>query len=49
MMIVDIFLAVFVSSLLLLPAVLLLWMWDQETPTPKRESRVGNGEKIKSS
>ena len=48
MMIVDIFLAVFVNSLLLLPAVLLLWMWDQETPTPKRESGVGNGEKINS-
>jgi len=46
MMIVDIFLAVFVSSLLLLPAILLLWVWDQETPTLKRENRVGNGEKI---
>jgi hypothetical protein len=37
-----------VSSLLLLPAVVLLRMWDQETPTPKRESGVGNGEKINS-
>ena len=36
------------SFLLLLPAVVLLWMWDQETPTPKRESGVGNGEKINS-
>ena len=42
----EFFLAVFVSSILLLPAVLLLWMWDQETPTPKRESGVGNGEKL---
>ena len=36
------------SFLLLLPAVALFWMWDQETPTPKRESGVGNGEKINS-
>jgi hypothetical protein len=31
-----------------LPAILLLRSWDQETPTPKRESGVGNGEKINS-
>jgi hypothetical protein len=31
-----------------LPAILLFRMWDQETPTPKRESGVGNGEKINS-
>jgi len=36
------------SFLLLLPAVVLLWKWNQETPTPKRESGVGNGEKINS-
>ena len=34
------------SSFLLLPAVVLFWKWNQETPTPKRESGVGNGEKI---
>tara|TARA_Y100000015_G_scaffold36534_1_gene37855 strand:- start:258 stop:410 length:153 start_codon:yes stop_codon:yes gene_type:complete len=46
-MAVAILLAVFVSSLLLLPAILMFWMWDQETPTLKREKmRVGNGEKI---
>ena len=45
---VELFKAICVSSLLLLPAILLLWSWDQETPTPKRESGVGNGEKIKS-
>ena len=44
----ELFKAICVSSLLLLPAVVLLWMWDQETPTPKRESGVGNGEKINS-
>ena len=45
---VERFKAIGVSSLLLLPAVVLCWMWDQETPTPKRESGVGNGEKINS-
>ena len=45
---VELFKAICVSSLLLLPAILLLWSWDQETPTPKRESGVGNGEKINS-
>ena len=45
---VELFKAICVSSLLLLPAVVLLWMWDKETPTPKRESGVGNGEKINS-
>jgi hypothetical protein len=34
---VAILLAVFVSSLLLLPAVLLLWMWNKEKPILKRE------------
>jgi hypothetical protein len=44
-----ILLAVFVSSLPLLLAALLFWMWDQETPTLKREKiRVGNDEKISS-
>jgi len=47
-MVVELFKAICVSSLLLLPAVVLLWMWNQETPTPKRESGVGNGEKINS-
>ena len=47
-MVVELFKAICVSSLLLLPAVVLLKMWDQETPTPKRESGVGNGEKINS-
>ena len=47
-MVVELFKAICVSSLLLLPAIVLLWMWDQETPTPKRESGVGNGEKINS-
>ena len=42
-----ILLAVFVTSLLISPAVILLWMWNKETPTLKREKiRVGNGEKI---
>ena len=45
---VELFKAICVSSLLLLPAILLLWSWDKETPTPKRESGVGNGEKINS-
>jgi hypothetical protein len=36
-----ILLAVFVTSLLISPAVLLLWMWDQETPTLKREKNKG--------
>ena len=45
---VELFKAICVSSLLLLPAIFLFWMWNQETPTPKRESGVGNGEKIKS-
>jgi hypothetical protein len=43
---VELFKAICVSSLLLLPAVVLFWKWNQETPTPKRESGVGNGEKI---
>ena len=47
-MVVELFKAICVSSLLLLPAVVLFRMWDQETPTPKRESGVGNGEKINS-
>jgi len=34
-------LAVFVTSLLISPAVILLWMWDQETPTLKREKSKG--------
>ena len=34
MMIADIFLGVFVTSLFILPAVILLWMWNKETPTP---------------
>tara|TARA_R100001163_G_scaffold56465_1_gene44177 strand:- start:231 stop:389 length:159 start_codon:yes stop_codon:yes gene_type:complete len=46
-MVVAILLAVFVNSLFILPAVILLWMWNKETPTLKREKiRVGNGEKI---
>jgi hypothetical protein len=45
---VELFKAICVSSLLFLPAILLLWSWDQETPTPKRENGVGNGEKINS-
>ena len=45
---VELFKAICASSLLLLPAILLLWMWNKETPTPKRESGVGNGEKINS-
>jgi len=45
---VELFKAICASSLLLLPAILLFWSWDQETPTPKRESGVGNGEKINS-
>ena len=32
---------VFVTSLFLLPAVILLWMWNQETPTLKREKNKG--------
>ena len=47
-MVVELFKAICVSSLLLLPAVVLLWKWDQETPTPKSENGVGNGEKINS-
>jgi len=38
-MAVAILLAVFVSSIPLLIAVLMLKMWDQETPTPKREKK----------
>jgi hypothetical protein len=34
---VVIFLGVFVSSILILPAVILLWMWNKETPILKRE------------
>tara|TARA_A100000172_G_C2945475_1_gene77178 strand:- start:302 stop:460 length:159 start_codon:yes stop_codon:yes gene_type:complete len=42
-----ILLAVFVSSLPLLLAALLFWMWDQETPTLEREKiRIGDDEKI---
>jgi len=40
-MTVEFFLGVFVSSLFLLPAVLLLWMWNKETPTLKREKNKG--------
>tara|TARA_R100000278_G_C5351402_1_gene121966 strand:+ start:429 stop:542 length:114 start_codon:yes stop_codon:yes gene_type:complete len=36
-MVVAILLAVFVTSLLISPAVVLLWVWNQETPTLKRE------------
>jgi len=32
-MVAVIFMAVFVSSLALLPAVFLFWMWNKETPT----------------
>jgi hypothetical protein len=38
-MAVAILLAVFVNSLLLLPAIFMFWIWDQETPTPKREKK----------
>jgi len=31
--------AILVSALLLSPAILLLWMWNQETPTLKRERK----------
>jgi len=31
--------AILISALLLSPAVLLLWMWNQETPTLKRERK----------
>jgi hypothetical protein len=34
-----ILLAVFVSSLFLLPAVLLMWMWNKEKPILKREKQ----------
>jgi len=34
-----ILLAVFVISVLISPAVILLWMWNQETPTLKRENK----------
>jgi hypothetical protein len=40
-MIADIFLAVFVINLLILPAVILMWMWNKETPTLKREKSKG--------
>jgi len=38
-MVAVIFTAVFVSSILILPAVILLWMWNLEKPIPKREKR----------
>jgi hypothetical protein len=38
---VGILLGVFVTSILLLPAVVLLWMWNKETPTLKREKNKG--------
>jgi len=38
-MIAVFFLGVFVSSLALLPAVVLLWVWNKETPTLKREKK----------
>tara|TARA_R100000426_G_scaffold52957_1_gene38300 strand:- start:42 stop:158 length:117 start_codon:yes stop_codon:yes gene_type:complete len=34
-----IFTAVFVSSLLLLPAIFMFWMWNQETPTLKERDK----------
>jgi len=37
----EFFLAVFVTSILLLPAVVLLWMWNKETPTLKRDKNKG--------
>ena len=37
----GIFLGVFVTSIFILPAVLLLWMWNKETPTLKREKNKG--------
>ena len=43
--------AILISALLLSPAVLLLWMWNQEKPTSltnKEKNEVGYGEKIKS-
>jgi hypothetical protein len=40
-MAVAILLAVFASSIPLLIAVLMLRMWDQETPTLKREKNKG--------
>jgi hypothetical protein len=36
-MVVELFKAICVSSLLLLPAIVLLWMWDQETPKHKKD------------
>jgi hypothetical protein len=50
-MVVELFKAIFASSCLLLPAIILLWMWNQETPTSltnKGKNEVGYGEKIKS-
>jgi hypothetical protein len=40
-MIVDIFLGVCVTSIFILPAVILMWMWNKETPTLKRENNKG--------
>ena len=46
-MVVAILLAVFVTSLLISPAVILLWIWNQINTYPKEgKVRVGNGEKI---
>jgi hypothetical protein len=38
-MAVEILLAVFVSSIPILLAVFMLKIWNQETPTPKREKK----------
>jgi ABC-type transport system involved in cytochrome c biogenesis permease subunit len=40
-MVAVIFMAVFVISLLLSPAVILLWMWNKETPTLEEGNSKG--------
>ena len=40
-MIADIFLGVCVTSFFIIPAVILLWVWNKETPTLKRDKNKG--------
>tara|TARA_R100001591_G_scaffold30548_1_gene41424 strand:+ start:536 stop:652 length:117 start_codon:yes stop_codon:yes gene_type:complete len=36
-----ILLGILITGVFILPAVILLWMWNQETPTLKRENNKG--------
>ena len=41
MMVAVTSMVVFVSSILILPAVILLWMWNKETPTLEEGNSKG--------